>query len=90
MTFFEALAAFVVVMTVLFIPISAIITRKSSIIGQAIAERIAKRGRRKNIESESRETEQLRETIAEQAERISQLEDRVSFLDRLIEHSPKE
>ncbi len=47
MTPFEALLAFLVVLGVLTIPITAIITRSRSPIGQAIAERIRRKTERK-------------------------------------------
>lgn len=45
MTIFETILAFLTVAILLSIPITAIITRKSSIIGQAIADRIRNRGK---------------------------------------------
>jgi hypothetical protein len=85
MLFHEALMAFLVVMGFISIPITAIITRKNSPIGQAIAERI--RNKTKKIENKDTEEKvrKLEGTIQDQQISIESMEREIRFLSRLIE-----
>lgn len=89
MTALEALLAFFTVGLALSIPLSAIITRRGSLIGQAIAERI--RSKRAggpdgaSVDQLQDRVRELEETTVRQQQEIAQLEDEVSFMNRLLE-----
>lgn len=94
MTPLETLLAFFVVMGIISIPIVSIIFRRSSLIGKAIADRIRKRGLPTlpagTTESDLRAVvAQQQNILEEQQEEIRRLNEKVDFVQRLLE-KPKE
>ncbi|MFP4384267.1 MAG: hypothetical protein ACLFST_15745 [Spirochaetia bacterium] len=85
MLFHEALMAFLVVMGFISIPITAIITRKNSPIGQAIAERI--RNKTKTIENKDTEEKirRLEGALQDQQMSMESMEREMRFLSKLLE-----
>ena len=92
MTGLESILIFLVVMGVISIPLAAIVTRRSSPVGQAIADRI--RGRRHRhpqiqqaseaIQAPEAEDARLR-LIESQQNEIADLSAKIDFLQRLVE-----
>jgi len=95
MTPLESILAFLFAMGIVAIPIVALITRKGSAIGQAIGRRIAAR-EAIDGETSGMSVGNLRESIArqqktieEQQTELSELRDRLQFIQRLLEAPEK-
>ena len=94
---FETTLAFIMVFSLAFVlPFTAIISRKNSPIGQALADRIRRRRRLavdevpapKQLEHRNQlliQLERQQELLQEQQIEIKQLQDRIDFLDRLVD-----